>query len=192
MRSDREGFPLYMHCLSEIGVPENVRRVVELATRKRVDSMTVALPFVYLLSQQSKQKVIAHEPVNNVMLGDTLAASLDVHTRCGKASIYEMTFGSPIFELLSGKVPNAQMPKYAGWILFEAEGASVSKQLSYQGCDAPLRDSTTAVLVNERFTEANLDELVNIVRLQLPQLNAIRARKLGQLDKAPQQLAFPQ
>ena len=173
-------------------IPEDVRLVIELATRKRVDSMTVALPFVYLLSRQSKQSVVTHEPVNNIMLGDTLAASLDQHTRIGKASIYELTFNSPLFALLSGKVPNALMSKYTGWALFEVEGGEVSKQLSYQGCNEPARDSTAAVLVNERFTTADVRRLVELVRQQLPQLNAIRTRKLDQLDTAPQQLAFPQ
>lgn len=146
------------------------------------DKVTIALPFTYILSRQSEQRIVEQEPVNNILIDGLPAAAMEKHTRIGKSCLHEWTFGTPaIFDSMVGKIPNARMAGVTAWCLFSVESASLSKQLIYDGHDEALRIWLEAFTCTEKFTPADLDALLKAVTDNLAGLNFIRTKKLRQL-----------
>lgn len=142
------------------------------------DSMNIALPTCIDLLRHGNTQTVRNDRSFLIRSG-ILTASLDRHTRLGKQALEILAREVPaVRDLLSGRKQKDQVAAL-GAALFIVEGATLDKQLKFNGSDELARLANDAFLDHCGMESAAGYDLLGVMTENIDELNAIRWEMLA-------------
>jgi hypothetical protein len=131
------------------------------------------------------KNVVLHQPrkFEAKKVGTLLGAAYDMHTREGLAALRLFAMEAPAVRPFILMVPPQERRRLIGFGVFLAEGARLASKLAYAGSDELTVDAHRAELNSPGLVDLYHGSYLTTIAKNFDNLNAIRARVLGETDR---------
>jgi hypothetical protein len=175
---ERPGWPELLDQVAQgFECPPLLGWVVDKWSRRHRDFMACTLPFGWEMLCASQEvwlnQIDFGEPV---LVQGVLSCAFDIHTQDGKrAMAYFGKACGPANAFLSLR-PKLNRPEALGCAVFYAEGGKITPELAFDGLAEMMEVSFREVFGKFLMTWPEAEELMQIVRDNMPKLHAARAK----------------
>ena len=170
-----------MGAFRDLGVPSELVSATHIAATRTREPIVVMTPLLWLVSG----KAVGHRVVDCrvppvTMIGEVPAYALDKHTALGKAAIHRFARECPaVRDALAAYVPDYRANDAACMAAFYADAAPVARRFDWNGSAELERLGTESDMLKVGVSREDISAVLEVVRDNLEQLNAIRAKVLG-------------
>lgn len=178
LRERRGDAKLIFDAYRNAGIDKRIVEPCRYAARQSNYPMAIFVP-ILTMAKPGAAQTGAPDPIPpSEMIGDLPSYVFDTYTRLGKAAIAALLIESePVMRFLKTHAADRRGRRIVGQLLFRVEGGLLVPRLRWPLGDE-IRDKAD-ILIPGLPTEA-VPEALELLRDQLPHLNAIRARIVGQ------------
>lgn len=171
--------PLLLDAFHQRGLPEPMASIVETAARKTREPITVMLPLLWSLLQESGETPTVEDivvPPSPTCHGAP-AWTFDKHTRTGKAAMRRFIREVPAVDaVLSHYVPDTRAQTIVEMACFYADAIPIARRLMWERSH-PLEALGLEVdMMKVGCPKDGIRPILDTVRAHLDQLNTIRCR----------------
>lgn len=179
MLRERRGVPnLIFDSYLSAGIDEQIVETCRFAARQSNYPMAIFIPILAKAAQRAARHGEPDPTPATVNIGDLPAYVFDAYTRPGKAAIRQWIEESePLRRYLKPHSSEKHWSKIIGLLLFRIEGGLLLPRLRW--CLGDEIRKKADILIPGLPSEA-VPEGLDLLRKQLPHLNTLRARIVGQ------------
>jgi MgsA AAA+ ATPase C terminal len=170
-----------MGAFRDLGVPSELVSATHIAAMRTREPIVVMTPLIWLASEKAGDHHVVDCPVPPVtMIGEVPAYALDKHTALGKAAIHRFVRECPaVRNALAAHVPDYRANDAACMAAFYADAAPVARRFVWEGSAELERLGTESDMLKVGVSSEGISPVLEAVRGNLEQLNAIRTELLG-------------
>jgi MgsA AAA+ ATPase C terminal len=170
-----------MGAVRDLGVPSDLVSATHSAAMRIREPIAVMTPLLWLASEKAGGHHVVDCPIPPVtMIGEVPAYALDKHTALGKAAIHRFARECPaVRDALAAHVPEYRANDAACMAAFYADATPVARRFDWDGSDELERLGTENDMLKVGVTAEGVLPVLEVVRVNLEHLNAIRAEVIG-------------
>jgi len=170
-----------MGTFRDLGVPSDLVSATHIAAMRTREPIVVMTPLVWLASEKGGGHHVVDCPVPLVtVIGEVPAYALDKHTAPGKAAIHRFARECPaVRDALAAHVPDYRANDAACMAAFYADATPVARRFDWDGSAELERLGTENDMLKVGVSREGVWPVLEVVRDNLEQLNAIRAQVIG-------------
>ena len=170
-----------MGAFRDLGVPSDLVSAAYSAALRTREPIVVMTPLIWLASEKAGGHHVVDCPTPPVrLIGELPAYALDKHTALGKAAIHRFARECPAVRgVLAAYVPEYRANDAACMAAFYADAAPVARRFDWNGSVELERLGVENDMLKVGVTREGVSPVLEAVRDNLEQLNAIRAEVIG-------------
>ncbi len=170
-----------MGTFRDLGVPSDLVSASQVAAIRTREPIVVMTPLIRLESEKAGGHHVVDCPVPPAtMIGEVPAYALDKHTAIGKAAIHRFAREClAVRDALAAHVPEYRVNDAACMAAFYADAAPVARRFGWDGSAELERLGVENDMLKGGVRREGISPVLEVVRDNLEQLNAIRAEVLG-------------
>ena len=170
-----------MGAFRDLGVPSDLVSATQVAAIRTREPIVVMTPLIRLESEKAGGHHVVDCPVPRAtMIGEVPAYALDKHTALGQAAIQRFARECPaVRDALAAHVPDYRANDAACMAAFYADATPVARRFDWAGSAELERLGTESDMLKVGVAREGVSPVLEVVRDNLEQLNAIRAKVLG-------------
>ena len=180
-RIGRGDLSALMSAFRDLGVPSDLVSATHVAAMRTREPIVVMTPLIWLVSEEAGGHHVTDCPVPpTTTIREVPAYALDKHTALGKAAIHRFSRECPaVRSVLTAHVPEYRANDAACMAAFYADAAPVARRFDWDGSAELERLGTESDMLKVGVSRQGICAVLEAVRDNLEQLNAIRAEVLG-------------
>ena len=180
-RIGRGDLPALMGAFRDLGAPSDLVSATHMAAMRTREPIVVMTPLIWLASEKAGGHLVVDCPVPPVtMIGGVPVYALDKHTALGKAAIRRFARECPpVRNTLAAHVPDYRANDAACMAAFYADATPVARRFDWQGSADLERLGTENDMLKVGVRSQGVWSVLEVVRDNLEELNAIRAEVFG-------------
>jgi hypothetical protein len=170
-----------MGAFCDLGVPSELVSATHSAAMRTREPIAVMTPLLWLASEKAGGHHVVDCPIPPVtMIGEVPAYALDKHTALGKAAIHRFAREcTAVRDALAAHVPEYRANDAACMAAFYADAIPVVRRFDWDGSTELERLGTENDMLKVGVQPEGVLPVLEVVRDNLEQLNAIRAEVIG-------------
>jgi MgsA AAA+ ATPase C terminal len=170
-----------MGAFHDLGVPSDLVSATQVAAIRTREPIVVMTPLLWLASEKTGGHRVVDCPLPPVtMIGEVPSYALDKHTALGKAAIQRFARECPaVRDALAAHVPDYRANDAACMAAFYADAAPVARRFDWNGSPELERLGIENDMLKVGVARGGVSPVLEAVRDNLEQLNAIRAQVIG-------------